>query len=186
MQNAIKKSIITHLETHLIWFVCLHIYKILFLLFVKINVVFLSPSLLLCTFVPLWLLSVLFISQDDEIRVVYGSTFFSVASITAAVADSGLLHCSSSSFTCLLLWFPKWQAEGQVISLDLVLAPSPWLIHTICGMSEHINLYHNHFRAPDRPLWHSLCMCLSLSVCFCHLRLKFASLYVLVVLWIFT
>ncbi|TKS70294.1 Glypican-5 Secreted glypican-5 [Collichthys lucidus] len=70
------------------------------------------------------------INQDDEIRTVYGSTFSSVASITASVAVSGLLlcsssssGCSSSSFTCLLLWFPKWQAEGQVISLDLVLAP---------------------------------------------------------------
>lgn len=35
MQNHLlamkkQKSIITHLETHLIWFVCLHIYKILF------------------------------------------------------------------------------------------------------------------------------------------------------------
>lgn len=48
MQNHLKamkkKSIITHLETHLIWFVCLHIYKIIFRLFVKINVAFLSPQ----------------------------------------------------------------------------------------------------------------------------------------------
>lgn len=72
------------------------------MLFVKINVAFLLPSLLLCTFVLLWLLSVLFISQDDEIRVVYGHTFSSVASITAAVAASGLLHCSSS-FTSVAL-----------------------------------------------------------------------------------
>lgn len=100
-----KKSIITHLETHLIWLACLHIYNNLFLLFVKINVAFLSPSLLLCTFVLLWLLSVLFMSQDDEIRPVYGSIFSSVASITAAVAACGSLHCNSS-FTCLLPWFP--------------------------------------------------------------------------------
>ena len=160
---------------------CLHIYKILFLLFIKINVAFLSPSRLLCTLVLPWLLSMLFISQDDEIRAVYGSTFSSVASITAAVAASGLLHCSSS-FTCLLLWFPKWQAEGQVISVDLVLAPPPWLIHTICGMSEHINLYHNCFRAPDLPRWHSLCTRFPLCVCFCHLHLRCASLCALGVL----
>ena len=159
---------ITCLETHLIWFVCLHIYKILFLPFVKINVALLSAHLLLCTFVLLWLLSVSFISQDDEIRAVYGSTFSSGASITAAVAASGLLHCSSS-LACLLLWFPKWRAEGQVISLDLSLAPPPHLIHAICVMSEHINLYHNHLRAPDLPNWHSLCTRLSLVVCFLRL-----------------
>lgn len=122
-----KKSMTTCLETHLIWFVGLHIYKILFLLFVKINVAFLSARLLLRAFVLLWLLSVLLICLDDEIRAVYRSTFSSVASITAALAAFGLLHgsssSSSSSFTCLLLWFPKWQAEGQVISFDLMLAP---------------------------------------------------------------
>lgn len=82
-----KKSIITRLETHLIRFVCPYIYTILFLLFVKINVAFLSPPLLLCTFVLLWLLSALFTSDDDEIRTVYGSTLSSAAPITAAIAS---------------------------------------------------------------------------------------------------
>lgn len=185
MQNHLqamkkKKSMITCLETHLIWFVFLHIYKILFLPFVKINVAFLSARMLLCTFMLLWLLSVPFISQDDEIRAVYGSTFSSWASITAAVAASGLLRCSSS-LACLLFWFPKWRAEGQVISLDLSPAPPPHLIHTIFVMSEHINLYHNHLRAPDLPSWHSLCTRLSLFVrllcIFNHRRMFFELEY---------
>lgn len=121
-----KKSIITHFETHLIWFACRHIYRILFFptLFVKINVAFPSSGRLLCMFTLLWLLSVVFISLLDEIRPVYGSTLSAAASITAAAAASGLLHRNSSS-TRLLLWFPRWQAEGQVTSLDLVLAPPP-------------------------------------------------------------
>lgn len=48
MREKKEKSIAAHLETHLIWLVCLRIYNNLFLLFVKINVAFLSPGLLLC------------------------------------------------------------------------------------------------------------------------------------------
>lgn len=79
-----------------------------------------------------------------------GALFFPLASITAALAAFRLLSCSSS-FRCLLLWVPKWRAEGQVISLDLILAPPPSLILTICGVSEHINLYHNHLRNSVLP-----------------------------------
>ncbi len=95
--------------------------------------------------------------------LVYMSTVSSAVSVTAATAASGLLHCSSS-FTCLLLCFPKWRAEGRVISLDLVLAPPPWLIHTICGMSGHINLYHNHLSCWSASL--TFTVRLLLSVCF--------------------
>lgn len=68
---------------------CLLIYNNLFFLSVKISVYhFLSARLHVCTFVLLWLLSALFMSQDDEIRAVYGSIF---PSITAAVAACGFV-----------------------------------------------------------------------------------------------
>lgn len=134
----------------MIWFACLRIYKILFLLFVKINVAFPLANLLLCTFVLPWLLPVLFICWGDEIKTIYRSTFLPLASITAALAAFGLL-CCRRSFTCLLLWFPKWRAEDQVTSPDLTLAPTPSLILTICEVSEHINLYHNCLRGSGLP-----------------------------------
>lgn len=132
-------------------------YKIPFLLFVKINVAFLLPCLLLCTVVLLWLLSVPFISKDDEIRAVCRSTFSSAASITAAIA------ASAAAAPRLLLWFPKRQSESQAISFDLLLAPTRWLIHTICVVSGNINLYHYCFR--------SALLTLCLSVRFRHLHL---------------
>lgn len=85
------KSIITHLETYLIWLPS-HIYSHLFLCF-KISEAFLSPSMPLCTFV-LRLLSGLFMSQDDEIKDVLWRFFTRIA---AAMAACGLLRSGAAA-----------------------------------------------------------------------------------------
>ncbi|CAB1435908.1 unnamed protein product [Pleuronectes platessa] len=63
-------------------------------------------------------------------------------SVTAAGAVSGLFHCRSSSssssrFANLFLWFPEWRTEGQVISLELELAPPPTNSHHLWGVRTH-------------------------------------------------
>lgn len=65
-----------------------------FICFVEISDAFLSPAMPLRTFVLLRLLSEPFVSQDDEIKAVYGS-FFS-AGVTAATAACRLLHSDAS------------------------------------------------------------------------------------------
>lgn len=165
-----QESIITHLEAYLIWLPS-HIYSRLFLCF-KISEAVLSPSVPLCTFALLRLLSGLFMSQDDEIKAVLWRFFPRIA---AAAAACGLRSCSR--FACLSRWCPRWKAEGQVTPLDLMLAPLPWLIHTICGLSEHINLLGNSFGAQSFPpfTWDTFMYFTTLRLFLLFAGLKFCS-----------
>lgn len=130
-----------------------------------------------CTFVLLRLLSELFVSQDDEIKAVYGSFFRSYNSCDSSLWSPALWCCSR--FACVSRWCPRCKAEGQVTPLDLMLAPLPWLIHTICGLSEHIYLLGNSFWAQSSPPFaFDTCMCftrLVLFLFFAGLKFRFTA-----------
>lgn len=125
----------------------------------------------LCTFVPLRLLSELFVSQDDEIKAVYGSFFGSYNSCDGSLWAAAFRCCSR--FACESRWCPRCKAEGQVAPLDLMLAPLPWLIHTICGLSEHINLLGNSFRAQSSPPFASDTLLFGSTFVLCWIKVLF-------------
>lgn len=152
-KHSERRSIITHLETHLIPF---PIYNNSFLLFVpkkikKINVASLSVRLLLWPIVWPWLLSGLFMSWDDEIRAVYGSVFLPPLSGGSCHGSlSGRRAVATSSPVCRS-GFPGGRLKARLALLTRCWQTLPRLIHTICGVSGHINPKHNRRRAPDLP-----------------------------------
>lgn len=92
------------------------------------------------------------LSQDDAIRAVYWSTFLAVASITAVAAEP-LCCCtaaSAASHVCCSA-FPSGRPEAgsSLLTSRWHLLPDQ-LIPSVL-VSEHINLYHNHFAASDLP-----------------------------------
>lgn len=159
----------------------------------KINGASLSVRGLLWLVMRPLLLTGLFMSWNDQIKAIYGTAFLPPSFDGSCHCSLSGRHAVATSSPVCCSGFPGGRLKASLPLLTRCWPTLPRLIHTICGVSGHINPKHNRRRAPDLPYWHSPAGSLSLSASAgllppLHLKrapVFFFSPYMCMPLWMF-